>query len=70
MTEVVLLEKNYVNLPLDVCESLHFQTGQKFELVVKGDSITLVPKPSMQSVRGILKGCNTDNVRDRYERIS
>jgi hypothetical protein len=44
-------------------------TARKFSVVLKNDSITLVPKSSMQSFRGILKGANTHNVRDRSERV-
>lgn len=69
MLEVTLSDEYQVVIPKEVRDSLHLQTGQKFSIVINGDSITLVPKLSMMSYRGILKGANTDNIRDRSDRI-
>lgn len=69
MLEVTLSEQYQVVIPKEIRDSLHLKAGQKFSIVLKGDSITLVPEPSIQTFRGILKGANTDNIRDRSERL-
>lgn len=69
MLEVTLSEQYQVAIPKEIRDSLHLKAGQKFTIVLKGDLIALVPKPSTKSFRDILKGANTDNVRDRSERV-
>lgn len=70
MLEVTLSEQNQIVIPQEVSDHLHLKIGQKFTLVIKEDLITLIPqKPSLESFRGILKGANIENIRDRSERI-
>ncbi len=69
MLEVVLSQQYQISIPQEIRDLLNLQVGQKFSVVLKNDAITLVPKPSIQSFRGILKGANIQNVRDRSERI-
>ena len=69
MLEVILSHQYQVPIPQEIRDLLNLKVGQKFEILLQGDSITLVPKPSIQSFRGVLKGANIHNVRDRSERI-
>jgi AbrB family looped-hinge helix DNA binding protein len=69
MLEVTLSEHYQVDIPKEIRDSLHLKAGQKFIVELKGDLIAFVPKPSIKSFRGILKGANTDNIRDRTERL-
>ena len=69
MLEVTLSQHYQISIPQEIRDLLNLQVGQKFSVVLKNDSITLVPKSSMQSFRGILKGANTHTVRDRSERV-
>ena len=69
MLEVTMSEQFQVAIPQEIRNYLHLKAGQKFSVQVKGDSITLVPKTSIESFRGILKGSNTENTRDRSDRI-
>ena len=69
MQEVIMSEQYQVAIPKEILDSLHLKVGQKFVVEVKGDTITLMPKSSIESFRGILKGANTVNIRDRSERI-
>jgi len=69
MLEVTLSKEYQIDIPQEIRDSLHLKAGQKFSLVVKDDLISLIPqKTTMESFRGILKGANTDNIRDRNER--
>jgi AbrB family looped-hinge helix DNA binding protein len=69
MLEVTLSQYYQISIPQEIRDLLNLQVGQKFSVVLKNDSITLIPKSSMQSFRGILKGANTHNIRDRSERV-
>ncbi len=71
MLEVSLSKENQIAIPQEIRDTLHLKAGQKFSLiVVKDNLISLIPlKNSVESFRGILKGANTDNIRDRDERI-
>jgi AbrB family looped-hinge helix DNA binding protein len=69
MLEVTLSQHYQVSIPQEVRDLLNLKVGQKFSVVLQNDSITLVPRSSIQSFRGILKGANIHNVRDRSERV-
>ena len=67
MLQVTLSNQNHVEIPKEIVDSLHLQAGQAFNVVLKEDFIALVPQQAMpKSLRGILKGANTNNIRDRY----
>ena len=69
MLEVTLSQHYQISIPQEIRDLLDLQVGQKFSVVLKNDSITLVPKASIQSFRGILKGANINNVRDHGKRV-
>jgi AbrB family looped-hinge helix DNA binding protein len=69
MLEVTLSQHYQISIPQEIRDLLNLQVGQKFSVVLKNDSITLVPQSSIQSFRGVLKGASTHNVRDRSERV-
>lgn len=69
MENAILQDNHQLALPPDLWLRLHLQVGQQFVCVVKGDVISLVPKRTMASVRGLLKGANPEGYRDRNERI-
>jgi len=53
-----------------LCHQLALQAGQQFTLVAKGNILTLVPTPSLVSMRGLMRGANGDNYRDRQDNES
>lgn len=40
-----------ITLPKELCESLHLQPGQKFELIQNGSCIQLVPKFTAEELK-------------------
>jgi len=67
MLEATLSNQNQVVIPKEIVDSLNLQAGQTFDVVLKEDFIVLVPQQTLpKSLRGILKGANIDNIRDRY----
>ena len=53
MNKAIIQDNYQLSLPQNILE--HFQPGQTFICVIKGDIISLVPKQDIQSVRGLLK---------------
>ena len=69
MTQATLSEKFQLSIPKAIRERLRLRAGQQFVFVTKGDTITLVPKRTADEVRGMMKGADTDQLRDRKERV-
>ena len=69
MVCATLSSKFQLSIPKAVREELHLRAGQKFAVITKGDIISLVPVPDLAEMRGILKGADTSNYRDRTDRL-
>ncbi len=69
MHTVTLSSKYQLAIPKAIRELLNLQAGQQFTVLAKGKSIELVPVRSLKSMRGVLKGVNTENYRDRQDRF-
>ena len=48
---------------------MHLHAGQKFAIIPKSDTIVLAPIRRLDEVRGLLKGADPSNYRDRGERL-
>ncbi|MBD2152245.1 AbrB/MazE/SpoVT family DNA-binding domain-containing protein [Pseudanabaena sp. FACHB-1277] len=60
------LSPNYqVSIPENLCQRLSLRAGQEFTLITKGNILVLVPTPSLEAMRGFMKGANGENYRDR-----
>ena len=68
MTSATLSSKFQIVIPKALREQLHLEAGQQFIFVAKGNVINLVPKQDMEQLRGLLKGANPENSRDRQDR--
>ena len=68
MSTATLSSKFQLSLPKALRETMHLQAGQQFELIPMGSVIQLVPKTSIESLRGIASGANTEQYRDRTDR--
>lgn len=69
MQTATLSSKYQLAIPKAIREILNLKAGQKFTVVAKGNIIELVPVRSLQSMRGVLRGVNTENYRDRQDRF-
>ena len=61
--------KFQISVPKKIRDQLHIKPGQQYIFVSKGDCLELVPKRNIKDMRGLLKGVNTKNVRDRSDRV-
>jgi AbrB family looped-hinge helix DNA binding protein len=68
MHTATLSEKFQIGIPKAFRNDLGLKAGQQFVFVAKGDAIIMIPRREMSDVRGLFKGANTKNVRDRSER--
>lgn len=61
--------KFQICVPKKIRDELHIKPGQQFIFIAKGQCLELVPRRSLKELRGILAGADTDNIRDRNDRI-
>ena len=67
--EVILSPKYQVVIPKEVRRQLRLKSGQKLHIIVRGESITLVPDRPLKEFRGFLKGMQTKGLREEGERV-
>lgn len=68
MHTATLTEKFQIGIPKAFRDDLGLRAGQQFVFVAKGDTIIMIPRRDIGEVRGLLRGANTENVRDRADR--
>ena len=68
MSTATVSSKFQLSLPKALRESMQIQPGQQFELIPMGAIIQLVPKTSIKQLRGIARGANAGEYRDRTDR--
>jgi bifunctional DNA-binding transcriptional regulator/antitoxin component of YhaV-PrlF toxin-antitoxin module len=56
-------------IPKAVRTANNWRAGQKFVFVPKGKGVLLVPAPSLEQLRGIARGADPENVRNRTDRF-
>lgn len=70
MYAATLSSKFQLSIPKSIRERMGLVAGQQFVFIPKGDSLVLVPKRDLASLRGVAAGADTRNVRDREDRQS
>lgn len=65
MFAATLTSKFQVSIPKAIRERMALSAGQQFLFIPKGDTLVMVPKRDIASLRGALKGANPENWRDR-----
>jgi AbrB family looped-hinge helix DNA binding protein len=68
MNVVTLSSKFQISIPKEVRESQGWKPGQKFAFIPGGSDYELVPVPKLKDLRGIAKGADITDYRDRYDR--
>lgn len=69
MSSVTVSSKYQVVIPKQVREQMKIEPGQKLSFIVKGGVIYLVPVLSLDELRGIAKGADTSNIREKADRL-
>ncbi|MDR0998514.1 MAG: AbrB/MazE/SpoVT family DNA-binding domain-containing protein [Treponema sp.] len=64
MNKVTLSNKYQVIIPKEVREEIGLKAGVSFEVITYSNRIELVPIKPMKNLKGILKGIDTNIIRD------
>ena len=64
MEAVKISPKFQVVIPKKVRESLQLKPGQQMQVIVYGNRIELIPTKSVESMRGFMRGINTEFKRE------
>lgn len=68
MSAATLSSKFKLSIPKAIRDELGIRAGQRFAIIPKGRGIELVPLPSLDEARGLLKGADPTGYRDREDR--
>lgn len=69
MTATATLSSKFqISIPKTIRETQHWEAGQKFTFIPKGDGVLLQPVPDLNALRGIAAGKNPEGYRDRTDR--
>ncbi len=69
MNTATLSSKFQISVPKEVREALGLKPGQKLAFINTGTGIRLVPQRAVLDLVGIARGANTEDVRDREDRL-
>lgn len=69
MGEVTISSKFQVVIPREVRKQLCLKVGQKLRVVVKGQTISLVPEIPISEMRGFLKGMDKSGIREEDDNL-
>jgi len=64
-----LSSKFQISIPKSVRTTRHWQAGQEFAFIPKGEGVLLVPVPKIEDLGGIARGAKSDGYRDRADRF-
>jgi AbrB family looped-hinge helix DNA binding protein len=64
-----LSAKFQISIPKAVRTAKHWQAGQLFAFIPKGEGVMLVPVPKLDELAGLARGVNTEGYRDRQDRV-
>ena len=64
-----LSSKFQISIPKAVRAALHWQTGQQFAFIPKGNAVLLVPVPAQSSLASLARGAEPVDYRDRTDRV-
>lgn len=56
-------------MPKAVREGRHWEAGQEFVPIPKGNGVLIMPVPELEQLAGIAKGARKDGYRDREDRF-
>ncbi len=61
--------KYQIVIPKAIRQAIPLRRGQKVHLIAKGGIITIVPDRPLSSLRGFVKGMDTESYRDETDRL-
>ena len=69
METATLSSKFQISIPKDVRDRQNWKAGQRFVFIPKGAGVLVMPVPELAELKGIAKGADTSDIRDRGDRF-
>jgi len=63
-----LSAKFQISIPKAVRTARHWQAGQEFAFIPRGEGVMLVPVPRPEDLAGLARGASPKDYRDRKDR--
>jgi AbrB family looped-hinge helix DNA binding protein len=64
-----LSAKFQISIPKAVRAARHWEAGQEFAFIPKGEGVVLVPVPKFEDLAGLAHAANPEGYRDRTDRF-
>jgi AbrB family looped-hinge helix DNA binding protein len=64
-----LSTKYQISIPKEVRDAQHWDAGQEFVFIPKGKGVLVMPVPDLVELKGLAKGANASEYRDRNDRF-
>lgn len=64
-----LSSKYQISIPKIVREEQHWEAGQEFVFIPKGNGVLMLPVPELEQLAGLAKGAKPVGYRDRKDRF-
>jgi AbrB family looped-hinge helix DNA binding protein len=64
-----LSSKFQISIPKALRTARHWEAGQQFAFIPKGEGVLLVPVPKSDALFGLARGANPEDYRDRTDRF-
>jgi AbrB family looped-hinge helix DNA binding protein len=61
--------KFQIVIPKEIRDKLHLIPRQRLQVLEKGGIIALVPEAPLKSLKGVLKGMNKTDIREKKDRL-
>ena len=70
MAETATLSSKFqISIPKAIREAQHWEAGRTFAFIPKGTGVLLVPVPRKNDLKGLAKGAQPEDYRDRSDRV-
>ena len=69
MAKTTVSSKYQIVIPKDVRSRTEVRPGQVFQVIAKGDVISLVPDKPISAMRGFVRGIKTTGFREKKDRL-
>ena len=70
MAETATLSSKFqISIPKAIRTAQHWEAGLTFAFIPKGTGVLLVPVPKRDALKGIAKGAQRTEYRDRADRV-
>jgi AbrB family looped-hinge helix DNA binding protein len=69
MAKTTVSSKYQIVIPKDVRSRTEVRPGQVYQVIAKGDVISLVPEKPISAMRGFVRGVKTTGFREKKDRV-